>query len=129
MLGLFPARMREISSPRLKAWLNMRRVWNVDMNGNHENIAMGMKMSIPIPASYSRAIERTDFHSPSFFIKGFQAEAIWKPDNLVLKWGVERDPSRPFSFCMSCVVVNKNRNKLLRPRTYAKNSPPSWNKC
>lgn len=96
VLGLFPARMREISSPRLKAWLNMRRVWNVDMNGNHENMAMGMKISIPIPASYSRAIERTDFHSPNFFIKGFQAAAIWKPDSFVLKCEVEREPQTAF---------------------------------
>lgn len=35
-----------------------------------------MKMIIPIPASYKRAIERTDFHNPIFFIKGFHAVAI-----------------------------------------------------
>uniref|UniRef100_A0A2P2MBI3 Callose synthase 9 n=1 Tax=Rhizophora mucronata TaxID=61149 RepID=A0A2P2MBI3_RHIMU len=76
VLGLFPARIREISNPRLKAWLNMRRVWNVDTNGNQEKNAIGMKISIPIPASYKRAIERIDFHNPSFLIKGFQAAAI-----------------------------------------------------
>lgn len=81
VLGLFPARIREISNPRLKAWLNMRRVWNVDTNGNHENNAMGIKMSIPMPASYRRAIDRMDFHSPSLFITGFQAEAIYIKDN------------------------------------------------
>jgi len=51
VFGLFPARIREISKPRLKAWLNMRRVWNVDTKGNQEKNAMGTKMSIPIPAS------------------------------------------------------------------------------
>lgn len=78
VLGLFPARIREISNPRLKAWLNMRRVWKVDTNGNHEKNATGMKMSIPIPASNKRASERIDFHNPSFFTYGFQAEAICK---------------------------------------------------
>lgn len=82
VLGLFPARISEISSPRLKAWLNIRRVWNVDTNGNHERNAMGIKTSIPIPASYSRAIERMDFQSPSLFIKGFQAAAIWNSEVL-----------------------------------------------
>ncbi|KAJ1385826.1 hypothetical protein SESBI_41335 [Sesbania bispinosa] len=55
----------------------MRRVWNVDTNGNHEKNAMGTKMSIPMPASYRRAIDRMDFHSPSLFITGFQAAAIY----------------------------------------------------
>lgn len=74
--GLFPARIREISRPRLNAWLNINLVWNVDTNGNQENNAMGMKMSIPMPASYSRAIDLMDFHSPIFFINGFHAAAI-----------------------------------------------------
>jgi hypothetical protein len=78
VLALFPARIREISNPRLKAWLNMRRVWNVDTNGNHEENATGMKISIPIPASYKRASERIDFHNPSLFTYGFQAAAIYK---------------------------------------------------
>jgi hypothetical protein len=76
VLGLLPARIKEISNPRLKAWLNMRRVWNVDTNGNHEKNAMGTKMSIPMPASYRRAIDRTNFHNPNHFITGFQAAAI-----------------------------------------------------
>lgn len=87
VLGLFPARTREISNPRLKAWLNMSRVWKVDTNGNHDDNAMGMNISIPIPASYRRAMERMDFHKPSFFIKGFQAIAIWNSsDRLTYKW-------------------------------------------
>jgi hypothetical protein len=49
--GLLPARMREISNPLLKAWLNRRRVWKVDINGNQEQMAMGTKMIIPMPAS------------------------------------------------------------------------------
>jgi hypothetical protein len=76
VLGLLPARIKEISNPRLKAWLNMRRVWNVDTNGNHEKNAMGTKMSIPMPASYRRAIDRTNYHNPNHFITGFQAAAI-----------------------------------------------------
>lgn len=76
VLGLFPARMREISRPRLKAWLKRRRVWKVDTKGNQEPMATGMKMNMPIPASYSRARVRIDFHSRSFFTTGFHATAI-----------------------------------------------------
>lgn len=76
--GLLPARMREISKPRLKAWLNRSRVWKVDINGNHEQMAMGTKMIIPMPASYSRARERTIFHKPNFFTIGFHATPICK---------------------------------------------------
>lgn len=50
-LGLFPARINEISSPRLKAWLYKRRVWNVETNGNHEQMAIGTNIIMPIPAS------------------------------------------------------------------------------
>lgn len=50
-LALFPARMREISSPLLKAWLKRRRDWKVETNGNHDKNAIGAKMTIPIPAS------------------------------------------------------------------------------
>ena len=50
-LGLFPARMREISRPRLKAWLKRRRVWNVETKGNQEHMATGTNMNMPIPAS------------------------------------------------------------------------------
>jgi len=84
-LGLFPARIKEISNPRLKAWLNIRRVWNVDTNGNHEKNAMGTKMSIPMPASYRRASDRMNFHSPSLFITGFHAAAIYTKDNQHLR--------------------------------------------
>lgn len=76
VLALFPARIREISNPRLKAWLNMSLVWNVETNGNHENKAIGIKIIIPIPASYRRAIDLIDFHNPSFFITGLHAAAI-----------------------------------------------------
>ena len=51
VLGLFPARMRDISKPRLNAWLNMSLVWNVDIKGNQEKNAIGMNTSMPIPAS------------------------------------------------------------------------------
>lgn len=65
----------------------MSRVWNVYTNGNHDDNAMGMNIIIPIPASYRRAMERMDFHKPSFFIKGFQAIAIWNSsDRLTYKW-------------------------------------------
>lgn len=76
VLGLLPARISEISKPLLKAWLNINLVWNVETNGNHEKNAIGTNISIPIPASYNRAIDRIDFHNPIFFTNGFQAAAI-----------------------------------------------------
>lgn len=51
LLGRFPAKMREISKPRLKAWLNTNRVWKVEMKGNHDKNAMGIKIIMPIHAS------------------------------------------------------------------------------
>lgn len=75
--------MREISRPRLKAWLNIIRVWKVETNGNHEQSATGRKMSIPIPASNSLARDRTDFHIPSRLITGFQAHAIYKQREII----------------------------------------------
>jgi hypothetical protein len=68
--------MREISKPLLKAWLYRSLVWNVDMNGNHEQMAIGIKIIIPMAASYTRAMERTVFHKPNFFTIGFHAIAI-----------------------------------------------------
>jgi hypothetical protein len=76
--------MREISKPRLKAWLNNSRVWKVEMKGNHEQMAMGTKMIIPMPASYSRPRERTVFHKPSLFTMGFHATAICISKNEVI---------------------------------------------
>lgn len=78
LFGLSPARISEISRPRLKAWLYISLVWNVETNGNHEHKAIGMNTMIPIAASYNRAMDRMDFHNPIFFIKGFQAQAICK---------------------------------------------------
>lgn len=63
-LALFPARMMEISSPRLNAWLKRRRDWKVEINGNHDSTAIGAKMIIPIPASYILANSRTESHKP-----------------------------------------------------------------
>ncbi len=65
VLGRVPANRTEISRPRLKAWLKTRRVWKVDMKGNHDNDAIGMKRSVPIAASKRRAIARTEFHNPA----------------------------------------------------------------
>lgn len=62
--ALFPARMREISNPRLNAWLKSKRDWKVETNGNQDNTAMGIKMSKPIPASYILANSRTESHKP-----------------------------------------------------------------
>lgn len=76
VLGLLPARMSEISNPRLNAWLNISLVWNVEANGNHDEKAIGIKIMIPIAASYKRAIDLIDFHNPIFFTTGFQAQAI-----------------------------------------------------
>ena len=77
-LGLFPAKISEISRPRLNAWLNINRVWNVEINGNHEHKAIGTNISIPIPASYNLASDLTDFHNPIFFNTGFHATQIYK---------------------------------------------------
>lgn len=74
-LALFPARMREISSPRLKAWLKSRRDWNVETNGNQDKMAIGANMSMPIPASYIRANSRTESHTPKSRSSLFQAIA------------------------------------------------------
>jgi hypothetical protein len=74
-LALFPARMMEISSPRLNAWLKRRRDWKVEMNGNHDNTAIGTKISIPIPASYILANSRTDSQSPKLLTTFFQVIA------------------------------------------------------
>ena len=73
--ALFPARMREISRPRLNAWLKRKRDWNVDTKGNHEKKTMGTKMMAPIPASYILAISRTESHSPRAFTTLFHATA------------------------------------------------------
>jgi hypothetical protein len=63
--ALFPAKIREISRPRLNAWLNKMRDWKVETKGNHEKNTIGTKMAAPIPASYIRAISRTESHSPT----------------------------------------------------------------
>jgi len=49
---------------------------------------MGTSMIIPMPASYRRAIDRMNFHSPSLFITGFQAVAIYTKDNQHVKFRV-----------------------------------------
>jgi hypothetical protein len=64
--------MREISKPLLKAWLYRSLVWNVD----NEQMVIGIKIIIPMAASYTRAMERTVFHKPNFFTIGFHAIAI-----------------------------------------------------
>lgn len=74
-LALFPARMSEISNPRLKAWLNRSRDWKVEMNGNHDKNAIGAKMSIPIPASYILANSLTESHKPRLLTIFFQVMA------------------------------------------------------
>lgn len=76
-LALFPARIFEISRPRLKAWLKRSRDWKVDMNGNHERIEMGAKMIIPIPASYILANSLTESHNPMLLTNFFQVIASY----------------------------------------------------
>ena len=83
--ALFPARMREISRPRLKAWLNRMRDWNVDTKGNHEKNTMGAKITAPIPASYIREISRTESHSPRVFTTRFHVMARHKIHHPVAK--------------------------------------------
>lgn len=65
----------EISSPRLNAWLNRRRDWKVETNGNQDKIAIGVKMIIPIAASYIRANSRTESHNPNHHTILFHAIA------------------------------------------------------
>lgn len=74
-MALFPARMREISSPRLNAWLKRSRDWKVETNGNHDNNAIGEKMITPIPASYIRANSLTESHIPRLQITFFHVIA------------------------------------------------------
>lgn len=74
-LALFPARMREISNPRLNAWLKSNRDWKVETNGNQDNTAMGVKMSTPIPASYILANSRTESHRPKLLTIFFHVTA------------------------------------------------------
>lgn len=74
-LALFPARMREISRPRLNAWLKRRRDWKVETNGNHERIATGIKISAPIPASYILANSLTESHNPRLLTSFFHVTA------------------------------------------------------
>jgi len=69
----------------------MSRVWKVETNGNQDKNAIGMKINIPIPASYRRAIERMDFHNPIRFITGFQADAIWQKENEIIILNHERN--------------------------------------
>lgn len=64
MLALFPARISEISNPRLNAWLKSRRDYKIETNGNHDEIAIGTKITIPIPASYILANSCTEYHKP-----------------------------------------------------------------
>lgn len=48
VLSFLPARIIEICRPLLNAWLKSKRVWNSDTNGNHDKMAMGMKIMSPI---------------------------------------------------------------------------------
>lgn len=75
-LALFPARISEISSPRLNAWLKSRRDWKVETNGNHDKNAIGTKINTPIPASYILANSRTESHKPKLQTILFHAIAI-----------------------------------------------------
>lgn len=65
----------EISRPRLNAWLKSRRDWNVEINGNQDNTAMGAKIVNPIPASYILANSRTESHKPKLHTSFLQAIA------------------------------------------------------
>lgn len=97
----------------------MRRVWNVDTNGNQEKNAMGTNMSIPMPASYRRAIDRMDFHSPSLFITGFQAAAIDKiPHPVGMKANIAANMSATDrSVNITATTKPANANKRERPCT------------
>jgi len=81
--ALFPAKIREISRPRLNAWLNKMRDWKVETKGNHEKNTIGTKMAAPIPASYIRAISRTESHSPTVLSGLFHVMARHKTNQPV----------------------------------------------
>ena len=89
MFALFPARMRDISNPRLNASLNRSRDWKVETNGNHDNTAMGTKIIMPVPASYMRDTSRTQSHNPKlltnlFHVKVMQVSTSHQKSNLKL---------------------------------------------
>ena len=66
-MSFFPARIIEIWSPLLNAWLNSNRVWNSDTNGNHDKTAVGMKIINPITYSYALESSLTEAHSFAHF--------------------------------------------------------------
>lgn len=72
----FPAKIIEIWSPRLNAWLNKRRVWNSDTKGNHDNTTIGMNITSPITASYALANSLTESQIPIPFKQDLHAWAI-----------------------------------------------------
>jgi translation elongation factor EF-4 len=111
-----------------------------------ENNAMGTKMSIPMPASYTRAIDRMNSHSLSLFITGFQEPAIYTNDNqhvkvrvglhtieilkpLMHKESNYRHLKRMIQH-MKDQITNYNKYIVLEEkRTHRYNSPSSRNEC
>lgn len=53
------------------------RDWNVETNGNQDNIAIGEKIIIPIPASYMRANSFTESHMPKLLTTLFHVIASY----------------------------------------------------
>lgn len=77
-VSFLPARIIEICRPLLNAWLKSKRVWNSDTNGNHDKMAMGMKMTRPMMYSYPLASSFIDSQNPMPFIIGLQACPIFR---------------------------------------------------
>lgn len=110
----FPARIIEICSPLLNAWLKSKRVWNSDMNGNQASMAVGMKIIRPITYSYALDSSFTESHTIAPFKNPLQAFAILKVQtkrkgiSVVLGWKKEHK-------FKSFVIRFSNENILCRP--------------
>lgn len=76
-VSFFPARIIDICRPLLNAWLKSRRVWNSDTKGNHDRMAVGMKIMSPMMYSYALASSFIDSQNPMPFIIGLQACPIF----------------------------------------------------
>lgn len=76
LLSFRPARILEIWSPLLNAWLKSKRVWNSETNGNQERTATGISMMSPIKYSYALPNSLIESQNPSFFINGLIAWPI-----------------------------------------------------
>lgn len=74
-----------------------------------------MKISIPIPAMYKRAVDRMDFYNPTSFIRGLQAQAIQKKIRPLSLLGKETEYKmqiriKSSSMTLANNIITENRN-------------------